>query len=77
MVTISGSQVASAEDDADLSSKLAVTGAGYMWYLTFSQTEKNAQGGMLANANLIADGVSGIELHPVALNRVYKNATVG
>lgn len=52
VVTINGSQVASAENDADLSSKLAVTGAGYMWYLTFSQTEKNAQGGMLANANL-------------------------
>ena len=29
-----------------------------------------------ANANLIASGVSGIEFHPVALNRVYKNATV-
>ena len=52
VVTIGGSQVASAENDSDLSSKLAVTGAGYMWYLTFSQTEKNAQGGMLANANL-------------------------
>ena len=30
-----------------------------------------------ANANLISDGVSGIEFHPVALNRVYKNATIG
>ena len=27
-----------------------------------------------ANANLIAAGVSGVEFHPVALNRVYKNA---
>ena len=52
VVTIGGSQVASAENDSALASKLAVTGAGYMWYLTFSQTEKNAQGGMLANANL-------------------------
>lgn len=52
VVTINGSQVAAAEEDANLSSKLKVTGAGYMWYLTFSQTEKNAQGGMLANANL-------------------------
>ena len=52
VVMISGNQVASAQDDADLSSKLKVTGAGYMWYLSFSQTEKNAQGGMLANANL-------------------------
>ena len=25
-----------------------------------------------ANANLITDGVEGIEFHPVALNRVYK-----
>jgi len=52
LVTISGSQVASAEADPALSQNLKVTGAGYMWYLTFSQTEKNAQGGMLANANL-------------------------
>lgn len=52
VVTINGSQVAAAEEDSELSSKLKVTGAGYMWYLTFSQTEKNAQGGMLANANL-------------------------
>ncbi|MBQ9057750.1 MAG: peptide ABC transporter substrate-binding protein [Atopobiaceae bacterium] len=49
---ISGNQVASAESDSDLSNKLNVTGAGYMWYLTFSQTENNAQNGMLANANL-------------------------
>ena len=52
LVTINGSQVASAESDASLSSKLKVTGAGYMWYLTFSQTDKNAQGGKLANTNL-------------------------
>ena len=52
VVMISGDQVSAAEDDADLSSKLQITGAGYMWYLTFSQTDKNAQGGMLANQNL-------------------------
>ncbi len=52
VVMISGNQVASAEEDADLKDKLTVTGAGYMWYLTFSQTKKNAQGGMLANQNL-------------------------
>ena len=52
VVMISGNQVASAEDDEALSSKLHVTGAGYMWYLSFSQTKNNAQGGMLANANL-------------------------
>ena len=52
VVMISGNQVASAQGDAALSQNLKVTGAGYMWYLSFSQTEKNAQGGMLANANL-------------------------
>ena len=52
VVMISGNQVAAAEKDAELSKNLKVTGAGYMWYLSFSQTEKNAQGGMLANANL-------------------------
>ena len=29
-----------------------------------------------SNANLISAGVEGIEFHPVALNRVYKNATL-
>ena len=52
LVTIGGDQVAAAEADASLSSNLDVVGAGYMWYLTFSQTANNAQGGMLANANL-------------------------
>lgn len=52
IVTISGNQVASAEKDPTLSSALNVTGAGYMWYVTFSQTENNAMNGMLANPNL-------------------------
>jgi oligopeptide transport system substrate-binding protein len=52
VVTISGNQVAAAEKDAALSQSMKVTGAGYMWYLSFSQTEKNAQNGKLANANL-------------------------
>ncbi len=52
VVTIGGSQVAAAKKDAALADALKVTGAGYMWYITFSQTENNAQGGMLANANL-------------------------
>ena len=52
VVMVSGNQVDAAKKDAELSKKLKVTGAGYMWYLTFSQTEKNAQGGMLANKNL-------------------------
>lgn len=52
LVTISGSQVASVKADSALSSKIKVTGAGYMWYLSFSQTEANANGGQLANKNL-------------------------
>ena len=52
LVTISGNQVAAAEKDDSLNQNLKVTGAGYMWYLSFSQTEKNAQNGKLANANL-------------------------
>ena len=52
LVTISGNQVAAAQKDASLNQNLKVTGAGYLWYLSFSQTEKNAQNGKLANANL-------------------------
>ena len=52
VVTISGNQVASAQKDAKLAENLKVTGAGYLWYVTFSQTENNAEGGKLANANL-------------------------
>ena len=52
IVTISGNQVAAAEKDDTTKDNLKVTGAGYLWYLTFSQTANNAQGGMLANKNL-------------------------
>ena len=52
VVMVSGNQVDAAKKDASLAENLKVTGAGYMWYLSFSQTEKNAEGGMLANANL-------------------------
>ena len=52
VVMISGNQVSAANADAELSKSLKVTGAGYMWYLSFSQTEKNAQNGMLANTDL-------------------------
>ncbi len=52
LVSVSGAQVPAAQKDAALSSKIKVTGAGYMWYLTFSQTSKNANGGELANKNL-------------------------
>lgn len=51
LVTVSGDQVAAVQSDADLSDNLQTTGAGYMWYLSFSQTENNA-GGVLANTNL-------------------------
>ncbi len=49
---VNGSQVDAVKKDAQLADRLTVTGAGYMWYLSFSQTEKNAQGGKLANKNL-------------------------
>ncbi len=52
IVTVSGNQVAAAEKDDATKDNLKVTGAGYLWYLSFSQTENNAQGGMLANKNL-------------------------
>ena len=52
VVMVSGNQVDAAKKDATLAENLKMTGAGYMWYLSFSQTEKNAEGGMLANANL-------------------------
>ena len=51
IVTVGGDQVASVKGDAELSKNLKVTGAGYMWYLSFSQTANNANG-YLANANL-------------------------
>lgn len=48
---VNGDQVSSVKGDAELSKNLTVTGAGYMWYLSFSQTENNANG-YLANADL-------------------------
>ncbi|MBR6452521.1 MAG: peptide ABC transporter substrate-binding protein, partial [Lachnospiraceae bacterium] len=51
IAVVNGDQVASVKGDAELSKNLQVTGAGYMWYLSFSQTENNANG-YLANANL-------------------------
>ncbi|MBR6396979.1 MAG: peptide ABC transporter substrate-binding protein [Lachnospiraceae bacterium] len=51
IVTVGGDQVASVKGDAELSKNMKVTGAGYMWYLSFSQTANNANG-YLANANL-------------------------
>ena len=52
LAVISGDQVAAVEDDASLSENLNIVGAGYMWYLSFSQTENASSDGSLANANL-------------------------
>jgi len=52
IAVVSGDQVAAVEADAALSENLKVTGAGYMWYVTFSQTENPSSDGSLANANL-------------------------
>ncbi len=49
---VSGDQVAAVQADESLSSNLKVTGAGYMWYLSFSQTTNNSSDGSLANVNL-------------------------
>lgn len=51
IAVVSGDQVADVKADAEYSKNLEVTGAGYMWYITFSQTENNANGD-LANTNL-------------------------
>ena len=52
LAMITGDQVAAVEDDPELADKLKVTGAGYMWYVTFSQTENPSSDGSLANMNL-------------------------
>ena len=52
IAVVSGDQVAAVEEDASLADSLEITGAGYMWYLSFSQTENNSSDGSLANANL-------------------------
>jgi len=49
---ITGDQVAAVKDDAELAENLKVIGAGYMWYVTFSQTENPSSDGSLANVNL-------------------------
>ncbi|MBQ9029962.1 MAG: peptide ABC transporter substrate-binding protein [Parasporobacterium sp.] len=52
IAVVSGDQVAAVEADAALAENLKVTGAGYMWYVTFSQTENPSSDGSLANTNL-------------------------
>ena len=51
IVMVNGDQVSAAEADDSVKDNIKVTGAGYMWYLSFSQTDKNANG-YLANQNL-------------------------
>ena len=52
LATVSGDQVASVQDDAQLSGNLDIVGAGYLWYLSFSQTENSSSDGSLGNVNL-------------------------
>lgn len=49
---ITGDQVAAVQADASLADKMSVHGAGYMWYVTFSQTENPSSDGSLGNVNL-------------------------
>ena len=52
IAVVSGDQVAAVEADPSLAESLNVTGAGYMWYLSYSQTENPSSDGSLANTNL-------------------------
>ncbi|MCQ2512919.1 MAG: ABC transporter substrate-binding protein [Lachnospiraceae bacterium] len=52
IAVVSGDQVKAVKDDATLSKNLKVTGAGYMWYVTFSQTVNADSNGDFANKNL-------------------------
>ena len=70
LATVSGDQVASVQDDAQLSENLNVVGAGYMWYLSFSQTENNSSDGSLANANLRLAITNAIDRESLADNYV-------
>ena len=67
---VTGDQVAAVKDDASLSENLKVTGAGYMWYLSFSQTENNSSDGSLANANLRLAITNSIDRESLADNYV-------
>ena len=52
LAVVSGDQVAAVQDDASLADSLNIVGAGYLWYVTFSQTQNPSSEGDLANANL-------------------------
>ena len=67
---ISGDQVESVKNDESLSKNLNVTGAGYMWYLTFSQTENPSSDGSFANANLRLAFTNAIDRESIVNNYV-------
>ncbi|MBR1579249.1 MAG: peptide ABC transporter substrate-binding protein [Selenomonadaceae bacterium] len=52
LVNISGNQVKSVKDDANLANDLKVVPTGMLYYVSFNQDPKNHHGGALANANL-------------------------
>ena len=52
LAVVSGDQVAAVKEDASLAESLNIVGAGYMWYLSFSQTENPSSEGDLGNVNL-------------------------
>ena len=70
LAVVSGDQVASVQDDAQLADSLNVVGAGYLWYLSFSQTENNSSDGSLGNVNLRLAITNAIDRESLADNYV-------
>ena len=70
LATVSGDQVAAVKDDPQLSENLNVVGAGYLWYLSFSQTENNSSDGSLGNVNLRLAITNAIDRESLADNYV-------
>jgi len=69
IAVVSGDQVDSVKADSAINNNLKVTGAGYMWYLTFSQTKNNANG-YLANTNLRLAFTNAIDREALVSNYV-------
>ena len=70
LAVVSGDQVASVQDDAQLADSLNVVGAGYLWYLSFSQTENNSSDGSIGNVNLRLAITNAIDRESLADNYV-------
>ena len=70
LAVVSGDQVASVQDDAQLADSLNVVGAGYLWYLSFSQTENNSSDGSLGIVNLRLAITNAIDRESLADNYV-------